>query len=109
MYFDIKKPMNVFGFGWDDCRRIVTAEVVVWNDFLAENEWANKYQNKTLPEYSMLSKIYEGGTTDGTFKSIGGGIRIEPSGPNITLSGDPPLEVQDESSSSSSDELVLSG
>ncbi|XP_011628971.1 uncharacterized protein LOC18424326 [Amborella trichopoda] len=95
MYFDIKKLVNVSGFGLDNSRRIATADVAVWNDFLAENEWANKYQNKTLPEYSVLSKIYGGGTADGTYKSIGGGIRIEPKRPNIALSCDPPLEVQD--------------
>ncbi|ERN09053.1 hypothetical protein AMTR_s00163p00039630 [Amborella trichopoda] len=88
---------------------IVTAEVAVWNDFRAENEWASKYQNKTLLEHSLLSKMYEGGTAYGMYKSIERGIKIESERPNIALSDDPPLEVQNESSSSSSDELVSSG
>ncbi|ERM93702.1 hypothetical protein AMTR_s00004p00224910 [Amborella trichopoda] len=82
--------MNVSGFGWDERRRIVTAQSAVWIDFLVENEWANKYQNKTLPEYSLLSKIYEGNTVDGTYKSIGGGITIEPERLETALSNDPP-------------------
>ncbi|ERN19727.1 hypothetical protein AMTR_s00062p00209180 [Amborella trichopoda] len=90
---------------------IVTTEVAV--DFLAENEWVKKYHNKTLPKYSLLSKIYEGDTTDGTYKSIGGGIKIEPERPNTAFSNDPPLEnaleVQDEYSSSSFDDIVSSG
>ncbi|ERN03929.1 hypothetical protein AMTR_s00332p00014300 [Amborella trichopoda] len=93
MYNVIKKLKNVSDFEWDDSRRIVTAEVAVWNNFLADNEWANKYQNKTLPEYSLLSKIYEGRTAYGMYKSIGGGIRIEPERPNIAFSDDPPLEI----------------
>ncbi|ERM94296.1 hypothetical protein AMTR_s00010p00233080 [Amborella trichopoda] len=109
MYRDIKKLMAVSGFRWDGTRRIVIAEVAVWNDFIAENEWANKYHNKTLPDYSLLCKIYEGGTTDGTPKLIGGGIRNEPERPNTAFSDDPPLEVQYESSSSSRDGLVSSG
>ncbi|ERN17816.1 hypothetical protein AMTR_s00047p00175150 [Amborella trichopoda] len=67
-----------------------------------ENEWANKYHSKTLLEYSLLNKIYKGGTAYGTYKSIGGGIRIEPESPNTSISNDLPLKVQDESSSSTS-------
>ncbi|ERN10989.1 hypothetical protein AMTR_s00160p00067760 [Amborella trichopoda] len=81
MYNNIKKLMNVSGFGWDARRRIVTAE--------SENAWANKYHNKTLPKYSLLSKIYEGNTTDGTYKSIRGGITIEPERPETPFSNDP--------------------
>ncbi|ERM98261.1 hypothetical protein AMTR_s00221p00017130 [Amborella trichopoda] len=73
------------------------------------NDWANKYHNKTLPEFSLLSKIYEGSTVDETYKFTGGGIRIEPERPNAALSNDPPLEVQVKSSSSLSDGLVSSG
>ncbi|ERN00940.1 hypothetical protein AMTR_s00002p00042240 [Amborella trichopoda] len=45
---------------------------------------------------------------DETYKSTGGGIRIEPERPNTALSNDHPLDVQVESSSSSSDDLVSS-
>ncbi|ERN17300.1 hypothetical protein AMTR_s00037p00038160 [Amborella trichopoda] len=75
--------MAVSGFGWDDSRRIVTAKSAVWNDFLAENKWANKYHNNTLPEYSLLSKIYEGSTTDGTYKSIGLALELSQKGPTL--------------------------
>ncbi|ERN10695.1 hypothetical protein AMTR_s00028p00247990 [Amborella trichopoda] len=74
--------MLVFSFGWDHTRSIVTTEVAVWNDYLAETEWANKYHKKIVPDYMQLSKIFVGGTTDGTNKSIAGCIRNEPQWPN---------------------------
>ncbi|XP_020519199.1 uncharacterized protein LOC110006735 [Amborella trichopoda] len=109
MCSDIKKLMNVSGFGWDARRRIVTVDSAVWIDYLAENEWANKYHNKMLPEYSLLSKIYVGNTADGMYKSTEGGITIESERPETPFSNDPLVEVQVQSSSSSSDDPVSLG
>ncbi|ERN05096.1 hypothetical protein AMTR_s00053p00146730 [Amborella trichopoda] len=74
-----------------------------------ENEWENKYHNKTLPEYSFLSKIDEGNTADGTYKSTGGDIIIKLERPETPFFNDRPVKVQVQSSSSSSDDSISSG
>ncbi|ERN00030.1 hypothetical protein AMTR_s00105p00045800 [Amborella trichopoda] len=99
--------MNVSGFGWDARRRIVTVDSAVWIDYLAENEWANKYHNKMLPEYSLLSKIYVGNTADGMYKSTEGGITIESERPETPFSNDPLVEVQQPTSNYSMTKVMI--
>ncbi|ERN19699.1 hypothetical protein AMTR_s00062p00191160 [Amborella trichopoda] len=49
IYNDIKKLKDVSGFGWGESRRIVTAEVAVWNGVLAVYSSGSKRRRSHTP------------------------------------------------------------
>ncbi|ERM99176.1 hypothetical protein AMTR_s00092p00067380 [Amborella trichopoda] len=78
MYRDIKKLTSVSGFKWDGLRSMVTAEKEVWDDYLKENPWATKFQNKGLLDLNSLDRIFGGAIADGRRRdTVGNAVPLD--------------------------------
>ncbi|OMO81760.1 hypothetical protein CCACVL1_12236 [Corchorus capsularis] len=56
--YDMINGTNTSGFGWDDHRKMLTAEDKVWDDFMAAHPRAAQFRVRTFPYFSELTAIY---------------------------------------------------
>ncbi|XXG77703.1 hypothetical protein AAC387_Pa08g1807 [Persea americana] len=64
-YADLKAMLDLSGFGWDDARKMVTAEPQVWKEYVAAHPKAAHYKNKTFPDWASLAIIFGDSVADG--------------------------------------------
>ncbi|RWR92102.1 Myb/SANT-like domain-containing protein [Cinnamomum micranthum f. kanehirae] len=64
-YGDLKAMLDLSGFGWDDTRKMVTAEPQVWKEYVAAHPKAAHYKNKTFPDWASLAIIFGDSVADG--------------------------------------------
>ncbi|XP_031120430.1 uncharacterized protein At2g29880-like [Ipomoea triloba] len=92
------------GFGWDDERKMVTAEDDVWEAYLSSHKEAAQYRRKTFPFYNEFTDIYGKDRATGKDSQTGADIVYEMGnaeaveGIGGTMEGsqdDNPVELQD--------------
>ncbi|RWR92047.1 putative nuclease HARBI1 [Cinnamomum micranthum f. kanehirae] len=64
-YASMKAMLDLSRFGWDDTRKMVTAEPEVWKQYLAAHPKAIQYKGKSLPDWASLAIIFEDSVADG--------------------------------------------
>ncbi|GAV57001.1 Myb_DNA-bind_3 domain-containing protein, partial [Cephalotus follicularis] len=64
LYKSVKKLLTHQGFSWDGKRRMVTAENVIWDQYIKAHPDARPFRIKTIPYYSDLRLIYGDATIE---------------------------------------------
>ncbi|KAK9291888.1 hypothetical protein L1049_019839 [Liquidambar formosana] len=64
-YNTLKELIGRKGFGWDDHYHMVTAENMVWDEYILKYPKAKHYRGKTFPLYDRLSLMFEGMSSEG--------------------------------------------
>ncbi|XXG77557.1 hypothetical protein AAC387_Pa08g1690 [Persea americana] len=64
-YVDLKAMLDLSGFGWDDARKMVTAEPQVWKEYVAAHPKAAHYTNKAFPNWASMAIIFGDSVADG--------------------------------------------
>ncbi|XXG76611.1 hypothetical protein AAC387_Pa08g0921 [Persea americana] len=64
-YGDLKAMLDLGGFGWDDARKMMTAEPNVWKEYVTAHTKAALYKNKTFPDWVSLAIIFSDSVADG--------------------------------------------
>ncbi|KAL4203264.1 hypothetical protein AMTRI_Chr01g127030 [Amborella trichopoda] len=55
IYREVKQLLGQSGFRWCDKKKMVTAELAVWEEFIVEHPWASKYRVRILPNIDTLA------------------------------------------------------
>ncbi|KAF8223808.1 hypothetical protein L208DRAFT_1193567, partial [Tricholoma matsutake] len=51
------KQVNLLGFGWDDSKKMVTAEPQVWDVYLKGHKKAQPFHKKPFPLYNKIGAL----------------------------------------------------
>ncbi|XP_077226070.1 uncharacterized protein At2g29880-like [Tasmannia lanceolata] len=83
LYNDVKLLLDQSGFGWDEQREMITADDVVWNNYIEAHPDATKYRFRPILKFNDLKVIFGNTIAAGRFNS---------SGHDVLLLGDCALE-----------------
>ncbi|KAA8547082.1 hypothetical protein F0562_003511 [Nyssa sinensis] len=56
--YDMLYGPNTSGFGWDNDKKCVVAEPLVWEEYIKSNKGAAMFKNKSLPHFEELLIIF---------------------------------------------------
>ncbi|KAM7275277.1 hypothetical protein ACFE04_017143 [Oxalis oulophora] len=66
LYRAVHSLLSEDGFTWDSNRQMVTADDLIWDQYIKEHRDARTYRSKTIPYYDDLCLIFTDGTKNGT-------------------------------------------
>ncbi|KAF8414081.1 hypothetical protein HHK36_002080 [Tetracentron sinense] len=64
-YLAISTLLDQSGFGWDDTKKMVTADDSVWDEYLKSHSDARPYRTKSIPDFDSLSLIIANDSANG--------------------------------------------
>ncbi|KAF8404226.1 hypothetical protein HHK36_009108 [Tetracentron sinense] len=65
-YLAISTLLDQSGFGWDDTKKMVTADDSVWDEYLKSHSDARPYRIKSIPDFHSLSLIIANDSANGS-------------------------------------------
>ncbi|KAF8411585.1 hypothetical protein HHK36_004141 [Tetracentron sinense] len=65
-YLAISTLLDQSGFGWDDTKKMVTADDSVWDEYLKSHSDARPYMTKSIPDFDSLSLIIANDSANGS-------------------------------------------
>ncbi|KAF8404937.1 hypothetical protein HHK36_009832 [Tetracentron sinense] len=64
-YLAISTLLDQSSFGWDDTKKMVTADDSVWDEYLKSHSDARPYRTKSIPDFDSLSLIIANDSANG--------------------------------------------
>ncbi|KAF8380702.1 hypothetical protein HHK36_028192 [Tetracentron sinense] len=65
-YLAISTLLDQSGFGWDDTKKMVTADDSIWDEYLKSHSDARPYRTKSIPDFDSLSLIIANDSANGS-------------------------------------------